>query len=249
MKIVTFNLRCVYNRDGINSFVHRALVISDKIREEQPDVIGFQEVIPKSLEVLERLLPEYLFVGQFRNADYLGEGLYTAVRKENCMLLGFETVWLSPTPYEAGSRFENQSHCPRICVAAKIRHKDSGKIFRVFNIHLDHISDEARVLGMTAAFKFADGFKDNVPEVFLGDLNAEPDSETIALCCAREGIVDVTADVGATFHGYGKTAVKIDYIFLTSELAEKLLGVEKWEDEKDGIYLSDHYPVCAELEI
>ena len=249
MKIVTYNLRCVYDRDGINSFVHRAVALCDKIQSEKPEVIGFQEIVPKNLAVLEKLLPEYLFVGQFRNADYLGEGVFVALRKESCTLLGLETVWLSPTPYVAGSRFENQSKYPRICTAVKIRHIESGKIFRVFDLHLDHISEEARVLGIKAALKFVDSFADNAPKVILGDFNAEPDSEAIAMCNAREDISDVTDNIKVTFHGYGTTAIKIDYIYMEKELAEAVKKVEAWTDERNGVYLSDHYPVCAELEL
>ena len=61
MKIVTFTLRCAWRGDGINSFIHRAVAIYEKILAEKPTVIAFQEVIPASLEVLKRLLPEYEF--------------------------------------------------------------------------------------------------------------------------------------------------------------------------------------------
>ena len=62
MKITTFNLRCVYRGDGINSFVHRAVPLCDKINEEKPDVIAFQEVTVDSLRILEKLLTEYILV-------------------------------------------------------------------------------------------------------------------------------------------------------------------------------------------
>ncbi|MBQ7294224.1 MAG: endonuclease/exonuclease/phosphatase family protein [Clostridia bacterium] len=244
MKIVTFNIRCLYcGKDGINSFVHRAVMLCDKINAEKPDVVGFQEITADILSVLEKLLPDYLLVGQLRGADYNGEGLYTAIRKESVSLLGLETVWLSPTPYVPGSRFENQSDCPRICVATKLLFKESGRVMRVFNIHLDHISEEARMLGIKAAFEFADGFKDGAETVFLGDFNAKPDSDTVAYCNAR--LVDLTKKIEVSFHGYGKTAVKIDYIYTSEEVAAGVTDVYAWTDEKHGIYLSDHYPICA----
>ena len=253
MKIVTFNIRCVYygKVDGINSFAYRAVGVADKINAEKPDVVGFQEIKADILSVLERLLPDYLFVGQLRDADYKGEGVYTAIRKESVALLGLETIWLSPTPYLPGSRFENQSEYPRICVATKLRFKESGRILRVFNLHLDHISDEARVLGIEAAFKFADSFEDGADRVFLGDFNATPDSKTIAFCNDR--LVDITNKIPASFHNFGKTehyaaGTKIDYIYVPDHLANSVSEVYAWEDEKNGIYLSDHYPICATWE-
>ena len=54
IKIVTFNLRCVWNGvDAQNSFVHRAGLIWEKVNEEKPDVIAFQECVPQSVEILK----------------------------------------------------------------------------------------------------------------------------------------------------------------------------------------------------
>ncbi|MBR4887988.1 MAG: endonuclease/exonuclease/phosphatase family protein [Clostridia bacterium] len=251
MKITTYNLRCVYDKDGANSFIHRVGMIYDKIKAEQPDVIAFQEVVPQELEVLEKLLTEYSWVGQARDTDYDGEGLFTAVRKETCQLLGFETIWLSPTPYLPGSRYAHQSDCPRICVQALVRHKQSKTVLRVFNLHLDHISAEARVAGIQAALDFTESYhsRDGHPVVILGDFNALPEEESITICNNHPGIQDVTANIAGTFHNFGRRTPppKIDYIYMSDVLAEKVQQVQTWEDEKNGIYLSDHYPVCAEL--
>ena len=177
MKVVSFNLRCHWkSNDGINAFIHRAGFIYEKINQEQPDVIAFQEVKRHSRDLLEKMLPEYEFVGTFRDADYTGEGLYTAIRKDLYVFLGVEMFWLSPTPFVAGSRFKNQSPCPRICLVTKIRNKNTNEIFRMINLHLDHVSDEARMLGLDCIFKFLDKYEEleHIPMVMLGDFNALP---------------------------------------------------------------------------
>lgn len=250
MKIVTWNLRCVWNGDGKNAFIHRAGMIYDKIRKEQPDLIAFQEVIPPSLDLLEKLLSEYVFFGQMRSENYDGEGLYTAVKKQNFDLLGGETFWLSPTPYRAGSRFEKQSPCPRICVVTYIRDKRTGETFEVYNVHLDHQSDEARVLGLDCilAYMREKRAEKACPQVLLGDFNAEPDSGVIKTCNAQKEWFEGTADVCATFHDYGKLEnYKIDYIYLSTEWKTRLQSACAWTDCHEGIYLSDHYPVCIEI--
>ncbi len=250
MKIVTFNLRCVYNKDGANSFIHRIGMVYDKIKTEEPDVIAFQEVVQPELDMLEKLLTDYTLVGQARGTDYDGEGLFTAVRKDTCQLLGFETVWLSPTPYVPGSRYENQSECPRICVQTLVRHKESKQRMRIFNLHLDHISPKARTAGISAALDFMEGYRsrDGHPVVILGDFNAYPEEDVIASCNNHPDLQDVTAAIPGTFHNFGRrTPSKIDYIFMSDALAEKVTAATAWEDEHHGIYLSDHYPVCAEL--
>ena len=252
MKLVTFNIRCVYrDKDGINSFIHRVGGIYDKLRAEKPDVVAFQEIREQHLALLEPLFPDYLFVGHLREADYSGEGVYTAVRRDTCQLLGSDMIWLSPTPYTPGSRFEEQSPCPRILQCLTLRYKQSGQVFRLFNLHLDHISEQARVLGMQAALAYLSRKEAErpLPYAIVGDFNAYPDSETIALCNGRADMRDVTAHIPVSFHDFGRRTPgeKIDYIFLSNELADRTASVTAWEDVEDGIYLSDHYPLSAEM--
>ena len=58
-----------------------------------------------------------------------------------------------------------------------------------------------------------------------------------------------------TFHGFLPEEVEesIDYVYLHNsekENVEKLkcTAVEKWEDKEGNVWLSDHYPVCVNLE-
>lgn len=254
MKIVTYNLRCVYEKwDGINSFIHRAGMIYEKITSEQPDIIAFQEVVEKSRDFLVKLFPEYIFLGHFREADYSGEGVFTAVKKDTFEVIGFEDFWLSPTPGIAGSRYENQSQCPRTCLMTQLRYKESGRLIRVYNLHLDYESDEVRQKGMECVFNKVKEYnkKLELPSVILGDFNAFPEDEVMKMCNSSKSpeITDVTKDIPFTFHDYGKCKDKIDYIYMTSDLIENLKEVCIWDDVSDGIYLSDHYPVCAELDL
>ncbi len=253
LKIVTYNLRCSWDGDGINSFIHRAGLIWEKLSTESPDVVAFQEVVPKSLEVLKLLMPEYAFFGQGRNADFGGEGLYTAVKKSTVSEIGFETFWIGPKPYEAESRFADQSACPRICVSALLRHRKTGRLFRVYNIHLDHEGSGARQKGIQCVLNHIvqDQEKNDMPVVLLGDFNDIPESETIRLCSEDKTVPlkDVTQELKCTFHNFGRKNKKIDYIFVSKDLQCGLTSVSAWEDCLNGIYLSDHYPVCAAFDL
>lgn len=251
MKIVTFNIRCPWkDRDGINDFIHRAGLIYDKVETERPEVIAFQEVKKPTLELLQKMFPAYAFYGTLREKDYTGEGLYTAIRKDACSFLSTEVFWLSPTPFEAGSRFADQSKCPRICLVTKIRHHATGKVFRLLNLHLDHVSDAARQQGIACVFSFLDAYeqRETLPTMIMGDFNAEPESGVMQLCRARAELIDVTTSIPVTFHGYGAARQsKIDYIFLSAAWKDRVQDVTAWTDVHEGIYLSDHYPVCMEL--
>ena len=255
MKVVTFNLRCVWDGDGINGFVHRMGMIWDKIQQEKPDVVSFQEVIPKTLEALKCIMPDYLFVGQGRNKDYSGEGLYTAYRKDTIELIGSEVFWIGPEPHVPESRFEGQYNCPRIGVMAMLMEKANGRVFRIYNIHLDHKVTAVRVAGMKCVWEQVQLHNANryLPAIILGDFNAEPDDESLAFCEQTGKLFEITPDIQYTFHDYGRgveerPGKKIDYIYVTEEFVPCVEKVEAWEDEMHGIYLSDHYPIALTID-
>ncbi len=255
LKIVTFNVRC--NWDWLDGFVSRMGLIYDKLQKEAPDVVAFQEVTPQILEGLKHIMPDYLFLGHGRNADYTGEGLYTAINTATLQLIGMETFWIAPDPYDKSSRFCDQSGCPRICVAVTLYHPERNMEFRVYNVHLDHKGDIAITEGMTCVLN---NIRDNtrrrpMPTVLLGDFNTEPDSDAVKACAdwAEPTLFDVTATLPGTFHEYGEREKnglpnkKIDYIWLTQELKNTVQAVTLWEDALNGHRLSDHYPVCVTL--
>lgn len=248
MNFITYNLSCDWDScDGINSFVHRAGMIYDRIRNEMPDVFAFQEVIPKSLDFLEKICPEYEFFGQFRTKNFDGEGLFTAVRRGLYEVTAYEVFWLSPAPYEPGSRFAEQSECPRICILTDLRNKKNGNRIRLMNVHLDHISEQAKELGIRCVLEKANEYqeKNPLPLVIAGDFNSLPNSSPINVCEAY-GLKDAAGDIEYTYHEFGKRKDKIDYIFISKEL--KCTDSFVWSEHKNGIYLSDHYPTGVILD-
>jgi len=252
MKIVTFNIRCALSGDGINSFYHRAGSVLEKIDREKPDVIGFQEVRPEIFDFLRKYLTDYMLVGCGRGADYEGEHNPVAFRKDKFELIGLETEWLSPTPFVPGSRYDEQSDCPRIVTRVTLRKFGSAKPFDVFNTHLDHVSELARVLGAQAVCKIMAARKEkwNFPMMLMGDMNDYPSSGPIRtfLSDAELQLTEHTTGMGTTWHGYGKAHnERIDYIM--SNGFTQRGEVEAWTDEEDGIWLSDHYPLAVELDM
>ncbi len=254
-KIVTYNLRCCWKwtKEGINSFIFRAGMIYEKIMNENPDIIAFQEIVPKQLELMQRMLPEYAFYGQGRNADFSDEGLYIAARKDAWDVISHETFWLSDTPYVPESRFAEQSEYPRICVTADIRNKATGKLIRIFDVHFD-LEEIACNKGMQCVLqKMTEAYKKHpVPTMLMGDFNARPASEAIRICEAHTEpkLFDVTSHIVNTCHDYGKVDdQKIDYIYVTDELKNAVCETDIWRTVYAGIYLSDHYPVYTDIEL
>lgn len=254
MKIVTFNIRCVWSEgDGVNSFIHRAGMILDKISKEKPDVVAFQEITGKMVEFLDRHLTDYTLLGHGRGEDYTGEGVFTAIRKDSVQLIGLQVFWMTNTPYKC-SLLPEQS-LPRTCTATLLKDKRTGKLIRVYNAHLDLNANvrlgEVKVISETIR---KEQEKIKLPFVFLGDFNAEPDTAPIVYLNNdfSEKIVDVTHELEYTFHAFNPAehhANKIDYIYFDEETAKTAKNLNVWDDEIDGIYLSDHYPISVEIEL
>ena len=251
MKFVTFNLRCDYQQDGINCFAYRQSLILRAVRREKPDVICFQEVLPHMAAWLKENLTDYYVVGCGRGEKLDGEQMTVAFRKEDYQLLEMQTVWLSETPAVPGTLYPGQSHCPRTCTDAVLMEEESGQVFRVMNTHLDHEGREARERGLLQILRHADGetFFAGVPVILAGDFNAEPEDEEMRPLSEIPGLTVASKDIGCTYHGYGKAEcpAQIDYIVLLGAL--RCTEIRKWTEEDNGVFLSDHYPVCAEISL
>ncbi len=249
IKVFTFNLRIKSTVDGINTFPNRKNRILDTIRTYSPDLIGFQEATDSMRAWLRQELTDYVIVGCGRNPDYRGESVVLAYKKDAFEALWTECFWLSMTPQIPGSTYGmDQSHCPRVTAVACLKHNEAAEPFIFCDTHLDHKGQTARLLGSAQLIQYLSSKPYRF--VLTGDFNALPDTPEITVF-ADSGITDATSELGGTFHGFGKRAVKskIDYIFTTLPCDKAQSFIIPDEGDADGIYISDHHPVCATVEI
>lgn len=251
LSVCSFNLRVATPKDGINEYCHRRERIFALLNEKKPDLIGFQEVTDSMREDLYRSLSDYVILGCGRNADYRGESPLLAFRRDRFDLIEFQSFWLSPTPSLPGSRYEeDQSRCPRVTFMALLKHRDAATIFRFYNTHYDHQGAAARRASTEQMLRAIASRPE--PFVLTGDFNATPDAPEIReLVNGRtRPIVDATATLGPTFHAFGELApekqVKIDYIF-TDLPCDKARAHAVTDGPVNGVYISDHFPVFAEI--
>ncbi len=246
IRLATFNLRCPAASDGENYFPYRLPGILDTLSINKPGIVGFQEMTDASFEAMASMLSDYEFFGHGRNADLTGESCRVAYRKDGFTLCAGDTFWLSPSPRVPASRFEHQSHCPRVCTWVKLFDKESGQFFYFINTHLDHEEEEARVKGLKILLDTAKKLKQahDIPLFVTGDFNCQPTESTYSLI-AKYGLHDLTDGIKSTFHGYGRCENnKIDYI-LTDQPRERFT-VSTWHESPLGKYLSDHDAVVAD---
>ena len=248
MKLVTYNLRYDFAGDGKNRFPLRQPLILKTIGKNKPDVICFQEILPHMAVWLKKSLTDYMVIGCPRGEHLDGEQVSVAFRRDGYSLLEMRSFWLSETPFVPGSRYPDQSDCPRICTEALLLEEESGKVFRVFNTHLDHVGKEARRRGLEQILRRADAAElfPEAPMILTGDFNAGPESPEMAVLRWAD-LCNATEKIGITYHGFGQAdpPSQIDYIVLRGDL--RCTRIEKWTEEEDGVYLSDHYPICAEI--
>ena len=249
LKVVTYNMRYDCKADGKNNFEYRKPYMIKKIRDRKPDLIGFQEMLPHMKAWFEEAFPEYGLVGCGREKDYGDEHNAVAYRKDQFTLFGLETFWLSPTPHVPGSRFKEQSICPRICTMAMLKHKEIATPIRIYNTHLDHEGEQARLLGIGLVLERIrkDYERFAFPSLLMGDFNATPDCKEIKVIEKDSPLEDITKPIAYTYHEFGtlEQCIKIDYIYKTKEI--QCEQVQAWDDVEEGIYLSDHYPIEAHL--
>lgn len=250
IKVISFNLRVAVKVDGINYFDNRLPRIVEFLNTEKPDVIGFQEVDGHMKELLNNSIEGYVLLGSGRNADYTGESALIGYRKDKFELLAFENFWLSATPYVPASRYGfDQSCCPRITSAALLKMHGAKTPFWFVNTHLDHEGKMARLFGAMQIMQFVSTKRE--PCIITGDFNAQPDAPEIKLIVENKelSIVEATEKIESTFHSYSPVLLgKIDYVFtsLKCDPNESIL----YDDEPvNGVYLSDHRPVAAFVEI
>ena len=251
LKVMTFNLRIRVISDGKNYFDHRREKIRDMIARENPDVIGFQEATDFMADWLTDTLTDYIVIGHGRDADFGGEGMYIAYRRDRFRLRAFRNEALSLFPTEGGSRLEStdQSKCPRMFACAELICKENGKPFAFYNIHTDHKGASARLL--ECAFLMRDVGSVGLPFIITGDFNDYPDSAPIALVLStadRLGTVDMTRSIKGSFHNFkGDVGTyKIDYIF-TNMQGDPAQTYAVPDDDRGGCYYSDHNALCAFL--
>ncbi len=247
VKAVSFNIRYKSDADG-HSVSERAPRIEAVTGDFGADIIGFQEYTPAwEGEIRSRYGDVYEMLVKYRDDSEDIEASPILWRKDRFQLLETEHFWLSDTPEVKSRGWDTDCTCYRMCVAAVLRERQTGAEFAVMNTHfgLSHACHgKSAELILSRAAKYAD-----LPLILLGDFNTEP-SEAAYIRLA-EAFTDVNAvtvnDTGETYHGYGRERERIDYIFVNGHVTPVSFFVDRRKfGEK---YASDHYALCAELEI
>ncbi|HHQ1159042.1 TPA: endonuclease/exonuclease/phosphatase family protein, partial [Listeria innocua] len=219
----------------------------------QWDFMGVEEpLLPQMRDMKEMLDWDYFGVGR---DDGFEKGEFTAVfyNSARFRLLQEGRFWLSETPDVPS--IHSTAMFPRICVWGKFADSD-GKQFYIFNTHLDHISEEARLFASQLLLKKAAIIAEDSPIIILGDFNTAPNTTTYNFITKKyqdAQLISQTPIKGpiGSFHDFQplrpeNELEKIDYIFVSKEF--RVHSYKTITDQVDGCSASDHFPVTATLE-
>ena len=175
----TFNIRLQNDGDeraGLGWSVRKDRV-ANYIKRNHIEVVGMQEVLHAQLEDLLARLPEYDYVGVGRHDGKQG-GEYSPVffLKDKFEVLEKGNFWLSETPDVPGSKGWDAA-LERIASYAKLKDKQTGKVFMAVNTHFDHVGVTARRESAKLIMKKIQEIVGDQPAVVTGDFNVTEDDE------------------------------------------------------------------------
>jgi endonuclease/exonuclease/phosphatase family metal-dependent hydrolase len=259
LPVLSFNLRYDNPGDGPNAWPARKEIVASTILFHEAAVVGAQEVLRGQIADLEALLPGYAWFGLGRD-DGKDGGEFNPVfyDKSRLKLLEQATFWLSETPDVPGSRGWDGA-CNRIVTWGRFEEIASGRTLHVFNTHLDHVGPVARREGARLLARKVAEIAGPGPAVVTGDFNCTSEEEPYRILTAGDKAAPPLRDARAasllppyggsrSFNGFrlgDGTGSIIDHIFIRGPVVVARTGVIA--DVWDGRFVSDHFPVLAEI--
>lgn len=244
--VMSYNIRCACEPDtDEHAWLFRAPYLIDEIRNASPDIIGFEEVKKEQYPLLKENLIGYDSVIVYRDSVPWTEGVPIFYRSDLFECLSTDTFWLSETPEKESSSWGSAFY--RIATYVILKSKETGKKFLFVSTHLDNESELARSEGMKVIIAKISDF--HLPIILSGDFNSHPNSLAYqeAKAVLNDTFIGFNDANKATFNDYGRNGydpIRIDYVFVSSSF--EVLNA-KVIDKVDGIYPSDHFPLCVTL--
>ncbi|MEO8237480.1 MAG: endonuclease/exonuclease/phosphatase family protein [Flavobacterium sp.] len=254
LKVMSYNIRLDIASDGENAWPNRKDFFTSQIQFYSPDIFGVQEATPNQVVDIASALPDYNKFGIAREGEGKGEACTVYYKKNRFEIEQSNTFWLSETPNIISKGWD--AACNRICTYGLFKDLKTKKLFWVFNTHLDHIGNEARIKGVQLILaKIKEVNTKNYPAFLIGDFNSEPDTQQII---EIKKVMDDTRDVSkekpfgpsGTFNDFKHNepvTLLIDYIFISKNSGLTVQKHAILSDSKDLKYPSDHLPVYIEI--
>lgn len=252
--IMTYNIRLSAD-DGANKWSNRSADNLKMLEYYSPDLIGMQEACPDQLADLDANLTDYGRVGVGRDdGKKKGEHCPIFYNKKRFVLIKSGNFALSTTPTVYGVKGWDAAY-PRIATWAILKDRKTGRKIAYFNTHLDNEGTVARREGIKLVLEKAKKLAPNLPLLVSGDFNCTDVTGPFDILNAAglKSIYQLSPVVYGpkwSYHDYGRAKPEelelLDYVFVSKAFDVKRARVI--QDKPEGHYLSDHYPVIAQIQ-
>ena len=251
MKIMSFNVRCENSSDtGVNTWQSRREAVLAMFAEHKPDICGVQEAKLAQKNYLDQGLAGYKSIGVGRDdGAEKGEFMSIYYLENSLKPKTWGTFWLSQSPSIPSKGWD--ANIFRTATYAIFTHIESGKFFFIINTHLDHMGTLARTKSAELLIEKSKTLNpENYPMVLIGDFNMTTDDANFDIIKAFMGNAHADSPVTDnidSFNFWGKGGETIDYIFYRGFTPLRFQTINKPYLGID--YISDHFPIMAELQI
>ncbi len=247
LNLLSFNIRINVAIDGKHAWDYRKNDVFHFLAQKKYDVIGFQEPSPMMYQELQEQLKDYDSFGVPRSEG--GEYTPILIKKGMFEVVKSDTIWLTDTPY-IESKIEG-SHFPRIATYVVIK-LSPNRFLTLINTHLDYGNDQIIFNQIEFLYRMIKvlEIKYRTEIILMGDFNAYPNTIGIQFLSSKYNqVYQDHKNIGLTFHAFSnqEEGLPIDYIFFSNRI--ELKNFEIIHHQEKVKYLSDHYPIYANLKI
>ncbi len=253
LTIMSFNIRLNASSDGNNAWPNRKANVINYINGAEFDVMCLQEVVTSQYNDIKAGLDSKYTIIHYERQGAGSEGLAIIYNNETFNLVEQNRFWLSATP-EIQSLGWGASYY-RICVNLLLEHKATGAKIDVYNVHLDHQVETARINGIDLILERA--ARRDYPLVLAGDFNCNNTSATHAAAnaylkdCQEESPV---TEYGMTHQGFVRyentdEGNAIDFIFVDEANMTPTFFEIIDEYPSDTEFYSDHFAIRSVVKL
>lgn len=246
LKVMTFNIRATTTEDdAFNNWGMRAGACRDMIIDQQPSLVGLQEIVTTQWKYLTGTLADHGYVG------VAGEDLVNAFmyRPDELEILSDGVFWLSDTPDKSSTSWDGYV---RYVHWAVMKVLSTGQEFFYMNTHFGLTAASRRSAVALIKSRISRLNTDNLPIVLMADFNTRAtdsifDDIRESMDCTRE--VAPISDEVLTYNAWGNEAKAYlcDHIFISKSIkCFEYKTVTQWYDGHK--YVSDHFPVYSIIE-
>ncbi len=245
IRVATFNIRNGLGFDGRNAWPLRRATTARTIAALEADVVALQEVHGFQQRYLERRLGDHHVVAAGRTDGAKGERCPVLVDASFGEVTDVRHVWFGSTPHLPGTKLPGATF-PRLATIATVAIAPDQQPIAVTSTHFDEASAERR---RVSAEQLVAALDPALPQVVMGDLNADPGSDVLAVL--EDGGLSLVEPGGTTgtAHSFtGRTeGRRIDHILVSRHfsIVDGLVATARLGRP----LASDHFPVLAILDL